>query len=335
MKIILPGLTAALALAIAFDATAELPPAANATSAATSGDELMRQVLLQLERRDSITARLRFQASVDGRTLAGAGSYWQQGRGESLRIRLEMRVAGQTSLLQVSNGRFLWNDLTLPTGRSITRLDLRQLRSHATLAATGAGVDGLEPGTATWSPFQPEQSSRAGGLPALVAALSERFTFTPPQAMRWTPSPPLSGLPGSLPVYAVVGRWKRESLEALLPKPEEAGESTGKPPARVPQEVLLLVSQAESFPYHIEYRRLDDPAASQTVNGKLASFQLSGDPLVLLEYFDVAFDEPVSVGQFDYSPGDENWDDRTAEHLDKLRGKQQKQLANRKRGEQF
>ena len=153
--------------------------------------------------------------------------------------------------------------------------------------------------------------------------------------MRWTPSPPLSGLAGSLPVYAVVGRWKRESLEALLPKTEEGGEAAGQPPARVPKEVLLLVSQVGSYPYHIEYRRLDDPAASKSVDGRLAPFQLSADPLVLVECFDVVFDQPVSVGQFDYSPGDANWDDRTAEHLDKLRGKQQKQLAKRKRGEQL
>jgi len=333
MKIILPGLTMVLVLAATVDATAELPPAAGGPTTVTAGDELMRQVLLQLERLEAIAARLRFQVSLDDRQLSGAGSYWQQGRGESLRIRLELRVAGQTSLLQVSNGRFLWNDQTLPTGRTITRLDLRQLRSPTLLADAEADV--LAPGTAAWSPLQPEHSARAGGLPALVSALSEQFTFSPPQAMRWTPSPPLSGLPGSLPVYAVVGRWNREALDALLPKPEDVTEAASKPPARVPQEVLLLVSQAESFPYHIEYRRLDDPAASQTVDGRLAPFQLSAEPLVLVEYFDVVFDRPVSVGQFDYSPGDANWDDRTAEYLDKLRGKHRKQLANRKRGEQL
>ena len=100
MKIILPGLTVVLALVAAVDATAEPPAPTNAASAGTgtSGDELMRQVLLELERRDAIAARLRFQVSLEDRKLSGAGSYWQQGRGEALRIRLEMRVAGQTSL---------------------------------------------------------------------------------------------------------------------------------------------------------------------------------------------------------------------------------------------
>lgn len=326
MKIILPGLTLLVAGALPFAAPAESPPAANTASAGTLGDEFLRQVLVQLERRDSVVARLRFQASFDDRKLAGTGGYWQQGHGESMRVRLELRLGGQTSLLQVSNGRFFWSDQTLPTGRTITRLDQRQLRGHALLADGRTDRDGLELGRALWFPIQPEVSARAGGLPALLSALSEHFTFAPPQAMRWTPSPPLSGLPDALPVYAIVGRWRPEAIEALLTTSGESGE----PPDRVPHEVLLLVSQTESFPYHIEYRRRHDPAASKVVNGIMAPFQLSADPLVLVEYFDVAFDVPISIGQFDYSPGDANWEDRTAEQLNKLRGKPESPLARRK-----
>ena len=82
--------------------------------------------------------------------------------------------AQETSLLQVSNGRFLWSDVKLPTGRSITRLDLRQLRSDSLQAATELAA--IQPGQATWSPVRPELTAFAGGLPTLLASLC-RFVY--------------------------------------------------------------------------------------------------------------------------------------------------------------
>ena len=54
-----------------------------------------------------------------------------------------------TALLQISNGRFLWSDQRLPAGRSISRLDLRKVRSEWSRAEEE--FDELEPGTANWS----------------------------------------------------------------------------------------------------------------------------------------------------------------------------------------
>jgi hypothetical protein len=128
-------------------------------------------------------------------------------------------------------------------------------------------------------------------------------------------------------VYAMVGRWKRDRLGALLPhleKPSKSKKKSAKPPTRVPQEVLLLVGQTDLFPYRVEYRRLNDPAVEKS------SPELSADPIVLLEYFDVAFNVPIPAGQFDYSPGEVKWDDRTAEYLEKIR-RQKQQLATRDR----
>ena len=114
----------------------------------TAGDQLLLQARTQLERRASVTARLRHQVSLDGRQLFGVGGYWQQGSGEDLRMRLELQIANQeTSLLQVSNGRFLWTDQRLPAGRSITRLDLRKVRSEWSRAEQE--LDDLEPGQAS------------------------------------------------------------------------------------------------------------------------------------------------------------------------------------------
>ena len=60
----------------------------------------------------------------------------------ALRVRLELQIAGQdSSLLQVSNSRFLWVDRRLPTGRTVTRVDLRQLRADPVLSARRSRID--------------------------------------------------------------------------------------------------------------------------------------------------------------------------------------------------
>jgi len=286
----------------------------------TVGDRLVLQAAMQLERRESVTARLRHKVNLDGGELFGVGSYWQQGRGESLRVRMELQIAGQqSSMLQVSNGRFLWTDVRLPTGRNVTRIDLRQLRSDPLLAATGSDI---LPGHASWSPMQPELASSTGGLPTLLTSLGANFTFLTPQAMRLTFSPPLVEETTSIPVFAVVGHWKPEKLAELLAtgkKKADAQQPEPEPlplPHRLPQEVLLLVGQADLFPYRIEYRR-----HVSTAPGTAAPYQLSDAPMVVLELSDVAFDATIAASQFDYAPGDTEWNDRTAEHLDRLRSK--------------
>jgi hypothetical protein len=324
MKSILPGLSALIwamtaAVVIADDAR---PPATDAPA----GDQLLTQVIAQLERRDNVVAHLRHQMSMDGRQLAGVGGYWQQGSGEDLRVRLELQVTGaqETSLLQVSNGRFLWSDLKLPTGRSITRLDLRQLRSDSLQAATELAA--IQPGQATWSPVRPELTAYAGGLSALLASFAESFTFLPPQAMRLKLDPPLVSESVSLPVFATVGCWKPARLTEMTAK--VAGSKSGKSrraerlPSRVPQEVLLIVGQADLFPYRIEYRRSSNtPAAA--ADAATTPYQLSAVPLLQLEFSDVSFDTPIAASQFDYSPGDTQWNDRTTEQLQKLRQQRQ------------
>jgi hypothetical protein len=297
------------------------------------------QVATMLERRVSASARLRHQVFLGGNQLYGLGSYWQQGSGADLRVRLELQIAGQeASLLQISNSRFLWIDLRLPTGRSVSRLDLRQLRADPVVAATS--LDDLEPGNAAWSAVQPEMIAHSGGLPSLLASLSENFSFLPPQAMRLAAQAPADPQSASIPVFAVVGHWKHERLLSLLARDHAShgetreGESLNSHlstlnsmPARLPQEVLLIVGQADLFPYRIEYRRLETPLA-MSQDAPAIPYQLSANPLVVLELTDVAFDVPIAAGQFDYAPGDADWIDQTATVLERLRRERQ-QIAAR------
>jgi hypothetical protein len=313
------------------------PPPGSQPDKIAVGDRLLMQASTQLERRASVSARLRHQVAIASQQLYGVGSYWQQGSGEDLKVRLELQIAGQDAqLLQVCNSRFVWVDRTLPTGRAISRIDLRQLRADPSLAASN--LNDIKPGEANWSSLQSELTAYTGGLPTLLAALSQNFTFLPPQAMRLAIAPPLAPEPTNLPVFAVVGHWKPERLATLLSKTQTAAADNQPPaagskhdkllPERMPEEVLLLVGQADLFPYRIEYRRLETP---QIVGGDGATipYQLSAHPMVVLELSEVVFDTPVAPAQFDYAPGNADWVDQTTVILQRLRQQHQAQVATR------
>jgi hypothetical protein len=298
--------------------------------AATIGDRLLMQAANKLEQRGSISARLRHQIAISGSQLYGVGSYWQQGSGDDLRVRLELQIAGQDAkLLQVSNGRFLWTERRLATGRFVTRVNLRQLRADPALAP--AALEHIEPGEATWTTFQPELIAHCGGLPSLLAALGENFSFLPPQAMRLAAEPVPGSQPMSIPVFAVVGHWKQEKLSALVGENDGASIDAeasilSRLPDRLPQEVLLLVGQADLFPYRIEYRRLETPL-TPTDNARPVPYELSANPMVVLELSDVAFDVQIATGQFDYSPGDADWVYLTAAVLERVHRERKTEVA--------
>src|SRR5215210_3741287 len=236
MKKSLPCFSVLVAIVAFRAATAQTAPASAAPTQPTaveaparvpSGDDLLMRAATQLERRASVAARLRHQVAVDGQELFGVGSYWQQGSGEDLKVRLELQIAGgDAQLLQVSNSRFLWIDRRLPTGRIVTRFDLRQLRADPSVAPTD--LDKLDPGKANWSTVQPLLLAHSGGLPSLLASLSENFNFLPPQTMRLAMEPPVSAQPMSVPVYAIVGQWKPEKLTALIAKAEDPAKENTK-----------------------------------------------------------------------------------------------------------
>jgi hypothetical protein len=55
--------------------------------------------------------------------------------------------------------------------------------------------------------------------------------------------------------------------------------------------------------------------------------------MVQLEFCDVEFNVPIATSQFDFSPGDVQWEDRTTEQLQKLRKERQAHLAATSGGE--
>jgi hypothetical protein len=286
----------------------------------STGDRLLVEAASRLQRRRSVAARLRHQLAIRGERLYGVGSYWQQGSGDDLKVRWELQIAGQaTRLLQISNSRFLWLDRALPTGRSITRIDLRQLRNDPVLAS--ANIDDIRPGEASWSSAPSDMVGCFGGLPRLLASLGENFSFLPPQAMRLVEQ---EATTTGMPLFAVVGHWKPERLANVLEY--QAPDNLARIPDRLPQEVLLLVDQTDLFPHRIEYRRLETPPAADPP-GKPVPYQLSARPLLMIEFSDVAFDSPISAGVFDYAPPNVDWADHTAALLERLRRQRQEKMA--------
>jgi hypothetical protein len=310
-----------------------VPAITNVTAAAGTehavGDGLLAEAAARLERRASVTARLRHQTAVNDQQLYGVGRYWQLGSGDDLRVRLELQLGREASLLKISNGRFLWSDRSLPTGRTVTRVDLRQLRSDPVLAASN--VRDTLPGQANWSAVQSNLAASCGGLPSMLAALQDSFAFYPPQAMRLV-------IPGenganrvSVPYFAIVGRWKGEKLAALLGHQSTTGDHNPtvsiSTPERIPQEVLLLFGQADLFPHRIEYRRLDPLPSGAPVPPPV--YQLSNRPTSVLEISDVTFDVLIPPSQFDYVPPNVDWVDQTAALIEQLRRKRQDNVATR------
>jgi hypothetical protein len=293
------------------------------------GNRLLVQALNQLERRRSATARLSYDIWLGGERLSGRGSYWQQGSGEDLHICLDLQMIGQDSrLLQVSDSRLLWIDRRLPLGRTVSQINLRQLRADAALTANS--FENIRPGEASWSPTRLDLLACYGGLPRLIASLCENFAFMPPQAMRLVS--PGASPQASIPYFAVVGHWKPDRLAMLAggqPGVDDRGPESGEAMAgRVPKEVLLLFGQADLFPYRVEYRQHETrlPAGP---NSPPPAYQLSANPIVALEFSDVAFDVPIAAGQFDYAPGDIDWVDQTAAVLERMHRERQAKVATR------
>src|SRR6476620_11692718 len=91
-----PAQTTPAPAALAAPAAATPPvvqPPVVATESATrapTGEDLIRRAASQLERRASVTARLRYHVAVSGQPVFGVGSYWQQGSAEELKVRLEL-----------------------------------------------------------------------------------------------------------------------------------------------------------------------------------------------------------------------------------------------------
>ncbi len=275
-----------------------------------SGEQTLFSALDAIQRRVSISARIRHHSRLGDHTLMGSGTYLQRGTAEQRVSRWEMQtqVAGKTaSYVQVFDGNYLWTDRGLPSGREVRRLEVGLLKSRLRT--------GMANRSASISRRAGEFGHRLddvlgrGGLAEMIADLLQRYEFEPPRQVQ------LNGLG----VHALIGHWRSEELVALGIKrgQQEDGEEASWP-KQLPHHVLVLLGKGNLFPYVIEHRRFSDAHLLSTVAG----LRPTRDPLVRYELFEVQFALALDPGMFQYKPGDVQWTDETSLVVERLRQQQ-------------
>ncbi len=243
----------------------------------------------------SLAAKIRQRISLFGQQLVGSGVYWQQGKGDGRRYRLELKVqVGESvaSVEQICTGPELWLLEDLLNVPLLTRIDLLKVRdalSHNPSAR-------VAPAFALAVPI--------GGLPNLLENLQAAFQFGNAEEKKLD----------QLSVYRIEGQWKPAALAELLPDQRDkllAGEAVDwkKVPEQIPQRIVLTLGQDDLFPYRIEYLR-EQPGKK----GAPATLQ----PQLVVEWFEVQLGAPIDPQRFAYEPGNRAKVDETAAYLKRL-----------------
>jgi hypothetical protein len=231
----------------------------------------------------TITATFRQQVDMFDRHLVGSGNYWEVRQPGAPLTRLELRLQignGDSSLVEVCDGRYLWSHRTLLEKETLSRIDA--------VRATRA----LERATA-----MPDRNTMMlpalGGLSKLLRSLNVYFQFAPAVRGHIGQS--------SVDVWRLEGSWRPEQLVRMLPAQSNAI-ARGKPvdlgqlPRHVPDHVVVYLRHDCLFPYLIDYQRAV-PKKEQTDGGP------KNRALMTLELSDVNFDVAIEPTRFFYNPG--------------------------------
>jgi hypothetical protein len=250
--------------------------------------------------------------------LIGSGRYWQQGVGNlrKTRLVLQTQVAGKSaSLVQVFDGRYLWTDRQLPSGRKLIRLD--PVRLQAGFAGGGSPITRQGRPTAATSLLSAAASR--GSLCGQLADLIKQFDFEEPQSV----------LSNGTPRVALIGHWKASELKRAWPS-RPVNYAKGHPswdqegpdqeilaiwPNQLPHHVLLLVGPQNLHPYVIEYRQAACAHLATSPAGRLSAT----DPLARYEQFEVQFAAQIDDRLFELASGDIQWTDETVARIKQLR----------------
>ena len=220
--------------------------------------------------------KMRHQVSLNGRQLFGVGGYWQQGSGEELRVRLELQSPTKRRACCKSPTAASCGPTSICPWRARSRDSIFARSATSSVATTKTSMNSgraQRPGRRSSPIFRSAMADCRRCSPRL----SEQFAFMPPQAMRWTPTPPLAGLPESLPVFAVVGHWKaRDRSLQCCPMSKTPGRPARSPAAGSVDS--LRPDRLVSLPHRIS----PTVQSARDAGRRPASrpFQLSRDPLV-------------------------------------------------------
>jgi hypothetical protein len=280
-------------------ASAAVRPTAGPPGLPNRASIALRSAIAELERHDSISARVRFRIDVLGERLLGTGNYlqgpWQY---RLLRLEANLQAGDQLcGLQQVCDGQRLWTRRQIFDKPQLTVVDVAPvLAALAKEPARGAGTAITDLGL--------------GGLPRLLRSLDRSFDFSRAE----------EGTRGTLPMLVLHGQWKPEMLARMLPdqaKAIRAGEAADLTllPAQVPDQVTLYLGRDDMFPYCVEYLR----TGRAVPTGREAQFVGAARPLMVLELFEVRLNPSLDALQFVFNPGDLKAADVTDDYLKSLK----------------
>lgn len=199
------------------------------------------------------------------------------------------RVVGR---LQISDGSHLWIVTTFKDEPELERVDVDRVLT----AGQGSGTT------------NPGADLGLGGLSYLLNKLRADFEF----------KTIFQSQLGELPMIGLEGTWRPEALAKLLPDQAAAVAAGGtydttKLKSHLPDRVVLYLGADDMFPYRIEYRRAIDPGKADEAAARMA--QHGSRQLLVLELFEVRFDEPMEETLFLFSPGTRKFIDATDAYL--------------------
>ncbi len=259
-----------------------------AETAMPSSRQILTGARVLLSRQDSLSAKLRQQVDLFGHHLVGQGRYLQHGRGSDMRIRLELRLQTSDqvlSMLQVSDGRFLWTDRNTEGTTQIARVDLRLARRA--IADTPPIAEGF-----------PNAALPLGGLGGLLAAAEECFDFQPPELTTYR----------ELEVYQLRGTWNAATKARFLARANNA-KSLDQIGQQIPHSILLQLGRDDLFPYVVQYEALAAAGEGESTSQRV----------VRLEFYEVQPGAVVEGGDFVYSPGKGDFVDQTQLFIKRLK----------------
>jgi len=243
----------------------------------TPAQRILERTRYELDRLEQFSARVRYRVALFDQELIGAGTYFQSGAGQQKKLRYELRLQTDDSVisaLQICDGRYVWSNSETFAGPILTRVDLRRLRQRR--EQTGDEL--------------PEELWAWGGIPKLLKSLETSF--------QWDEA--LTGYleADKTPAWSIRGLWRGEEYAKLVPL--QAGQVSGGVlggfPPQVPGSVTLFIRQQDYFPQRIEYRR---PPLGAKGNVPPEEWV----PCVMIEFTDIATDRPIESATFDFQPG--------------------------------
>ena len=264
----------------------------------SEGQMLIRQAEATLQRHYTVSAQITQKAQILGHEVIGSGAYCEQRSNQGLRFRLELNVQTgddklASGLLQVCDGRYLWNYRKLRGSESLYSVDYALVQQRL----EEKGIENVRI-LDNWPGL--------GGLPKLLRAFDKAFVFDKPQGVE---------LQDDFPAWKVEGRWRPEMLARAVPGHKEAieqgrGVDLEDLPQHLPNSVILFLGKEDLFPYSIFYYRLDG-------NSDEVKASPNDQQMARINMTNVRFNQQIHAAQFVYKPG-LKYEDKTEQMLEKL-----------------